>query len=59
MIDHIGRSLYHILIPNSVTDQNDLTQEQLPDHDRVGPKHVAIDVILTSFWIKERLWKQF
>jgi hypothetical protein len=25
-IDHIGRNLYLILIPNSVTDQNDLTQ---------------------------------
>jgi hypothetical protein len=26
MIDHTGRNLYLILIPNSVTDQNDLTQ---------------------------------
>jgi hypothetical protein len=26
MIDHTGRNLYLILIPNSVTGQNDLTQ---------------------------------
>jgi hypothetical protein len=26
MIDHTGRNLYLILIPKSVTDQNDLTQ---------------------------------
>jgi hypothetical protein len=26
MIDHTGRNLYLILIPNSVTDQNNLTQ---------------------------------
>jgi hypothetical protein len=29
MIDHTGRNLYLILIPNSVTDQNDLTQIKL------------------------------
>jgi hypothetical protein len=32
MIDHTGRNLYLILIPNSVTDQNDLTQLCLAFH---------------------------
>jgi hypothetical protein len=29
--------------------------EQLPEGGQVGPKHLAIGVILTSFQIKERL----
>jgi hypothetical protein len=29
--------------------------EQLPEDDQVRPKHVAIDVILKLFQIKERL----
>jgi hypothetical protein len=29
MIDHTGRNLYLILIPNSVTYQNDLTQVKI------------------------------
>jgi hypothetical protein len=28
----------------------------LPEGGQVGPKHLAIGVILTSFQIKERLW---
>jgi hypothetical protein len=34
MIDHTGRNLYLILIPNSVTDQNDLTQKYC-DFDKI------------------------
>jgi hypothetical protein len=30
--------------------------EQLPEDGQVGPKHIAVDVILMLFYIKERLW---
>jgi hypothetical protein len=29
--------------------------ERLPEDGQVGPKHVAVDVILMLFYIKERL----
>jgi hypothetical protein len=39
MIDHTGRNLYFILIPNSVTDQNDLIQEwsMILSLEMIGP----------------------
>jgi hypothetical protein len=61
MIDHTGRNFYLILIPNSVTDQNDLTQVlYLRAFARSGPhrKHSFPSIVVSIRVYKAVAWQR-